>query len=76
MPWRLSYNPSLSGERGRYPLCARYQCNLDIGFFIAQFSTPHHPKHHPRGPPKNPHWRTLKQTFQMPFTLRPHIYEP
>ena len=75
MPWRLSDNPSLSGERGVYPLCARYQGQLDIGFFIAQFSTSPQPNHPPRGPPKNLHWRIQKQTFKMPFTLRPHIYE-
>jgi len=54
MPWRLSDNLSLSGERGLYPLCARYQGNLDIGFFIAQFSTPFTSNHHPRGPPIHP----------------------
>lgn len=63
MPWRLVYNPSLSGARGLYPLCARYQGNLDVGFFIAQFSAQPLSNTQPRGPPFHPYWRKKRQTF-------------
>ena len=51
MPWRLIYNPSLNKERGLYPLRARYQGKLDVGFFVAHFSTHLTPNNQPRGPP-------------------------
>lgn len=63
MPWRLIYNPSLNKERGLYPLRARYQGNLDVGFFVAHFSTQPTSNNQPRGPPSKPYWRKHKQTF-------------
>ena len=73
MPWRIVYNPSLSGERGLYPLRARYQGNLDVGFFIAQNPTPLFPNIQPRGPPFQSLLAQKRQTIHtLPFTLRPH----
>lgn len=74
MPWRIEYNPSLSGERGLYPLCARYQGYLDIGFFIAPFSTHLTLKAQPRGPPFFLYWRN-KDRHPHNHLPKPHEHQ-